>query len=382
MYSVRLACASDNDQKGVFIVDDSKQKRKSIAGGILFLVLCLCVGAAGGGIAGYWFNRDKTTVVIQTAPPASNTSLDEKRTMAEQVAAMEGDSIVEVTTESKQTHPFFGSFIVSGAGSGVILSGNGYIVTNNHVIDNATTIRVRLHNGEELPAALVGTDQQTDLAVIKIDKTGLEPAVLADSADVTVGEPVVAIGNPLGTLGGTVTEGIISAKDREIIIGGESMKLLQTSAAINPGNSGGGLFDENGRLVGVVNAKSSGEEIEGIGFAIPADTVKTIAPALIEHGYVKGRPMLGVSLIDVDSMDKLLYYQLEQPGVYVAQAPASSALKQGDRILKVEGQDIVTADNIKTLIHKNKAGDSIIITVQRDGKEQDISVTLLESHPS
>lgn len=173
--------------------------------------------------------------------------------------------MVEITTESVQTGSYFNQYVATGAGSGVIISADGYIVTNDHVISGANSIAVRLHDGTTLDAALVATDAKTDLAVIRVQAQGLIPATLGTSADLVVGQPVVAIGNPLGRLGGTVTDGIISAKDRVISIDGEHMTLLQTNAAVNPGNSGGGLFDAQARLVGVVNSKSSGSDVEGLG---------------------------------------------------------------------------------------------------------------------
>ena len=215
------------------------------------------------------------------------------------IADSAAPSVVEVFTETKQVSSWFQEYVTEGAGSGVVLSEDGYIVTNHHVIDGANTIKVRLSDGQTYTAALTGTDAKTDLAVLKINASGLITAKLADSSAVRVGDFVIAIGNPLGELGGTVTEGIISAKDREITIDGEAMTLLQTSAAVNPGNSGGGLFNLDGELVGVVNAKSSGDDIEGLAFAIPADTVKEIVQELIQYGYVTGRPQLGISVSQI-----------------------------------------------------------------------------------
>lgn len=366
------------------IPEKKARKSKGWLTSILLVAVCLLAGFGGGTISGFLLaqSEHRPAVTIQeTPPPLSPAPQQAYHSIAEQVAAKVADSVVEITTESKQTHPFYGSYITGGAGSGVILAEDGYIVTNNHVIDGATSIKVRLHTGEEHFATLIGTDIQTDLSVIRIDVSGLRPVVIADSDSIVVGQPVVAVGNPLGTLGGTVTEGIISAKDREIVIGGESMTLLQTSAAINPGNSGGALFDEDGQLVGVVNAKSSGEEIEGIGFAIPANTVKTIVPDLIENGYITGRPMLGAGLIDVDSLEKMMYYRLEQPGVYVASIDGKSSLEQWDRIVAVGGQEVVNADEVKRLVHQHQAGDALDIAVIRQGKEQSLTVTLMEAAP-
>ena len=187
-----------------------------------------------------------------------------------QVIERVADTVVEITTVGSAYDVLLGQ-AVGSAGSGVIISENGYIITNHHVIDGAATITVRLTNGHEYKAGVVGSDADNDIALLKIKATGLPAAVLGSSKDIVVGQEVVAIGNPLGTLGGTVTNGIISAIDSTIEIDGHSMTLLQTNAAINPGNSGGGLFNLSGELIGIVNAKQSDLGIEGLGFAIPID---------------------------------------------------------------------------------------------------------------
>ena len=255
-------------------------------------------------------------------------------------------SVVEVFTETKQVSSWFQEYVTEGAGSGVILSEDGYIVTNHHVIDGANTIKVRLSNGQAYTAVLTGTDEKTDLAVLKINVSGLPAAKLADSSTVRVGDFVIAIGNPLGEMGGTVTEGIIIAKEREVTIDGETMTLLQTSAAVYPGNSGGGLFNLDGELVGVVNAKSSGDDIEGLAFAIPANTVKEITQELIQHGYVTGRPQLGISVAQITKpgMGRQTYYST--PGLYITQSSVDNGLKAGDRIIKIDGTTINNAADV------------------------------------
>lgn len=197
--------------------------------------------------------------------------------VVEQVA----DTVVEITTTNVVTDRFYGQYVTSGAGSGVIISENGYIITNHHVIDGARRITVRLTDGSEFSATLIGSNADKDIALLKISATGLRAAVLGSSEALVVGQEVVAIGNPLGSLGGTVTDGIISALDRTVVIDGHRMTLMQTNAAINPGNSGGGLFNRAGELIGIVNAKQADTGIEGLGFAIPIDvaweTVESIA---------------------------------------------------------------------------------------------------------
>ena len=284
-------------------------------------------------------------------------------------------SVVEVFTETKQVSRMFREYVTEGAGSGVILTENGYLVTNNHVVEGASTIRVRLNNGQAYPAVLVGTDAKTDLAVLKIEAAGLPAAKLADSAKVRAGDFVIAIGNPLGELGGTVTEGIISAKDRQVTIDGQSMTLLQTSAAVNPGNSGGGLFNLNGELVGVVNSKTSGGDIEGLAFAIPANTVKTIVQQLIQNGYVAGRPQLGVSVMQLGSNS---YYQ----GVYIAQSMAGNGLQAGDCILKIDGSTVSSFADITAMLDRHQVGDTVTVTVLRGGREMAVRVKLTEQKPS
>lgn len=291
-------------------------------------------------------------------------------------------SVVEVFTETKQVSSWFQEYVTEGAGSGVILSEDGYIVTNHHVIDGANTIKVRLSNGQAYTAVLTGTDEKTDLAVLKINVSGLPATKLADSSTVRVGDFVIVIGNPLGELGGTVTEGIISAKDREVTIDGETMTLLQTSAAVNPGNSGGGLFNLDGELVGVVNAKSSGDDIEGLAFAIPANTVKEITQELIQHGYVTGRPQLGISVAQITKpgMGRQTYYST--PGLYITQSSVDNGLKAGDRIIKIDGTTINNAADVSTVLDRHSVGDVVEVIVSRSGKEITVDVKLTEQKPS
>lgn len=288
-------------------------------------------------------------------------------------------SVVEISTETKQFDRMMGQYVSSGAGSGVVISGEGHIVTNNHVIEGASKIIVRLKDGTELEAELVGKDRKTDIAVMKVESKELEPASFGDSESLAVGDSVVAIGNPLGELGGTVTEGIISALDRDIVIDGESMKLLQTSAAVNPGNSGGGLFNGKGELVGIVNAKSSGSDIEGLGFAIPAKTAKQVVEQIISNGYVPGRPELGVSLVEIADEGTAMSYRVEELGVYVSEVSRQNGLQPGDRIVSVEGSKIESASDVKEVIDSRSAGDKLKIVVSRDGQQENVTAELVES---
>jgi serine protease Do len=302
----------------------------------------------------------------------------------EEVAALVKNSVVEITTEQIVTGSFMQQYISEGAGSGVIITADGYIVTNNHVIDGAEKITVRLTDGTEYPATLVGTDPRTDVGVIKIAPAGrtLTVAVfIEDSKKLVVGDEVLAIGNPLGELGGTVTNGIISALERAVKISGSgTMTLLQTNAAVNPGNSGGGLFNLYGELVGVVNAKSAGNNIEGLGFAIPANTVRDITAQLMQHGYVKGRPTLNATTLDLDSLSAYYYFRSAQAGVYVVESN-NSELKYGDRVISVGGKEISKSDDIADIVNKYEIGKKIEVVVVRERSTVTVTVTLTEYVP-
>ena len=235
------------------------------------------------------------------------------------VAALVKDSVVEITTEYNVQSTWY-NYVTQGAGSGVIISENGYIVTNAHVITGETgsvadNIIVRLTNGQEYAAASVGYDTDSDIAILKIDASGLSAAICGNSDNLAVGEELVVVGNPLGELGGTVTNGIVSATEREISVNGVKMHLIQTNAAVSPGNSGGGMFNMEGKLVGIINAKSSGTGVEGLGFAIPINDALTVTEQLMEYGYVRGKTYIGVGFDVVSSSNTFYYFYGIKPGV-------------------------------------------------------------------
>ncbi|MGI6031102.1 MAG: S1C family serine protease [Eubacteriales bacterium] len=372
-----------------------RQYRRRNRGGAWLLAGCMTFsmvfGYAGGTLASR-MNQDTQEAVIQTTQTAATanqlSSIGSKTEMSvSEIAAAVADSVVEITTETVQTGQMVGQYIAEGAGSGVIISEDGYIITNNHVVEGASKISVRLNNGESYEATLVGTDAQTDIAVIKIDAKGLQPAVIGDSDELEVGELAVAVGNPLGQLGGTVTDGIISALNREIVMDGNTMTLLQTNAAINPGNSGGGLFNGRGELIGVVNAKSSGEDIEGIGFAIPVNIAMKVADELMQYGYVKGRVDAGLSLVDIQDVQSAMMYRVSRLGVCVVGvqegSPAESAgLQQGDFITAVDGQAVSSSSEIKSIFSKHSVGDTVELTVIRGNQQGTVQLTLREYTPT
>lgn len=305
------------------------------------------------------------------------------------VATAVADSVVEITTEYTSSYGYY-QYVTSGAGSGVIVSADGYIITNNHVIvddssDVADLITVRLRNGDEYKAECIGTDSESDIAVLKIEAEDLKFAVAGDSSKLLVGDEVVAVGNPLGELGGTVTDGIISATSREIDVDGTKMTLLQTNAAINPGNSGGGLFNMKGELIGIVNAKSSGTGIEGLGFAIPVNMALDVFSEICEHGYVTGRTYIGVRFVEVkDAFEAYRYFKSKSTGVYVYEASKGyndDVLKYGDRVIAIDGKEITSYDDIKSIVKGASVGDKLKFSVYREGKLTEAEVECFEYNP-
>lgn len=285
---------------------------------------------------------------------------------AELVSAV-ADTVVEISTESVTT--IWGrQYIVSGAGSGVIVSktetNDYYIITNNHVIEGANDITVKTRVGTVYNATLVATDDSEDIAVIKVVTTDeLQLATFGNSDTLQVGEDLIAIGNPLGSLGGTVTKGILSAKGRSIVVGNYSMTLLQTDTAINPGNSGGGLFNMRGQLIGIVNAKKSDEEVEGICFAIPVNKAKTVYESLMEYGYVKGRATFDIvvaegTLSTSSGSEEIAY-------VSNVNSAEENTFKQYDRIRTINGEEITSILTYNLALSHISAGDRVVVEVNR-----------------
>ena len=343
------------------------------------IILLSGVVGFGTGYAGSHLSNN-ANVTIQQQTNKSNSGTVQVSDVSDIVEKCK-DSVVEITTESVSSgNSIFGQYVSQGAGSGVIISKDGYIVTNNHVVSGATSLKVTTTDGTEYDASVVGKDSQTDLAVIKVDVNNLQAATLGDSDILQVGDPAIAIGNPLGELGGTVTTGIISATDRQITIDDETMTLLQTDAAINPGNSGGGLFNADGNLIGIVNAKESSTGIEGLGFAIPITPAQDIITELMQNGSVTSRPALNVSLYDYTSNNQGQYSKYED-GCYIVQivkngAADKAGLKQNDRILSFDGEQIQSTSDVKNVLKKHKIGDTVKMVVERDSKKVSVEITL------
>ena len=343
------------------------------------IILLSGVVGFGAGYAGSHLSNN-ANVTIQQQTNKSNSGTVQVSDVSDIVEKCK-DSVVEITTESVSSgNSIFGQYVSQGAGSGVIISKDGYIVTNNHVVSGATSLKVTTTDGTEYDASVVGKDSQTDLAVIKVDANNLQAATLGDSDILQVGDPAIAIGNPLGELGGTVTTGIISATDRQITIDDETMTLLQTDAAINPGNSGGGLFNADGNLIGIVNAKESSTGIEGLGFAIPITPAQDIITELMQNGSVTSRPALNVSLYDYTSSNQTQNSKYED-GCYIVQivkngAADKAGLKQNDRIIRFDGEKIQSTSDVKNVLKKHKIGDTVKMVVERDSKKITVEITL------
>ena len=377
---------------------------KRVARSAVALVLAAAMGFAGGFV-GAKFGGSGKVVIQQVAPSSTADSAsgsDSSITAAsssgsslttEQVADLVSPSVVVITTEQvvySQWSWYGQNQVESGAGSGVIISSDGYILTCAHVVDGASTITVTIGD-KDYTATLVGEDTTSDIAVIKIDADGLTPATVGNSDGLKVGQSVMAVGNPLGELGGTVTGGMISALNRSVTIQGSSsvntMSLIQMDASVSPGNSGGGLFNMNGELIGIVNAKSSSSDAEGLGFAIPINDAIKVAQELLENGYVTGRPYLGITYLAVEDAQTAAQLGVNAYGVYVVEVvkggPAEKAgLQTGDRIVSVDGTEIASKDDLGTLMQKHAAGDTLSITIAREGQMQTVNVTLGEKTSS
>lgn len=363
---------------------------RRFAAGVMLVVFCGAVSVGGGYLGSRLGGAGGGTVIYKAADTGiTNTGADIQSigtNTVSQIAAIAGPSVVEVTTENIATNAFFGQYITDGAGSGVIISEDGYIITNHHVVSGASKINVTLSDKTSYEAKLIGTDSKTDIAVLKIDATGLTPAIVGDSDKLSVGEFALAIGNPMGTLGGTVTDGIISALNRDITVGSETMNLMQTNAAVSPGNSGGGLFNERGELIGIVNAKSSGTNTEGLGFAIPINTAIQVAQQLMEVGYVTGRPAMGVTVVSIHDIQTAMQYGVTNFGVYIqsvneGSAAEKSGLQPGDRFISINDVAINESADITSEISNYAVGDTIEIQVARDRQIVNVTLTLEESQP-
>ncbi len=365
-----------------------------------------------GGALGWYLTREpapRTDPTLETRATDSNTgtptakpSDDERFSLAElatlpsqdgkkarktyEIAADVGPAVVAITTEVVTT--LFGRLTTAqSAGSGIIFTKDGYILTNSHVIEDAKLITIVTEDGDSFEAKLVGADKKTDLAVLKVEADkDLPYAVFGDSDQLVRGELAVAIGNPLGELAGTVTVGVISALNRQITIDNVTMNLIQTDAAINAGNSGGALVNSYGEVVGINSAKKAASGVEGLGFAIPINDAKPVIEQLINDGYVTGRPVIGIS---GESVPEQIGTRYGWPlGVYVGVVQPGSAaetagIREGDIIVAFGGVEVTTVSDINRLKDAYRAGDRVEVKIFRteDKSEQTMTLTLGEETP-
>ena len=362
----------------------------------LALVCSLLGGLFGAGVATIAAGRrsaEPEAAVETTSQPgvstvpgaAVNTASTAGNLTAGEIYNLACQQVVGITTEITQTN-FFGQTSSSAvAGTGFIISDDGYILTNNHVVAYAVrdglSVTVMTYDGTQYDAEIVGADEGNDIAVLKIEATGLNPVVFADSESIAVGDTVYAVGNPLGELDFTMTTGLVSALDRTITTD-ESyvpINMFQIDAAVNPGNSGGPVYNAAGQVIGVVTAKSSATGVEGLGFAVPANDAVNIANELMENGFVVSRVQLGIETRTLSSSAARYYGQ--GAGVYVVEVnPGSCAeaagLRPGDVITAVEGKETATYEALKTVLRGYAPGDEVELTIYRNDEERTITVRL------
>lgn len=375
-----------------------KKKKRFWPKAVALCLVCALLGGAGGIAAGAWYfgpsggaNAGSTTLYASNRVPAAvevsytNTG---KELSIEEIYASWVNSTVGISTEIVTTN-YFGQQVSATAGSGFVISADGYILTNYHVIDGASAIKVTFYDGAEYDATLIGGEETNDVAVLKIAASGLSPVVIGDSDALRVGQTVTAIGNPLGELTFSQTAGIVSALDRTVTMsGGVRMNMIQTDCTINSGNSGGPLFNTYGEVIGITSAKYSNNgstsqaTIEGIGFAIPINDVISLVRDIIQYGYVTGKPDMGILAGDVSTAAQR--YGIPAGAEVLAVLEGSCAQKAGLRagdIITAAGETSVTgAAQLQSAMKDFRAGDTISVTVYRDGSRIALQLTLDEGN--
>jgi len=358
---------------------------------IVILTVILSCGFSFGAttIANYFTSSNNTTTSVTGTGYKLEDATDSNMTVQEITQKVQ-NSVVEIRTESAEQGGWVSQYITEGAGSGVVIKSNGYIITNNHVISGASEIYATV-NDKEYKAKVIGTDEENDIAVIKINAKNLTTATYGNSNQLDVGDMSVIIGNPLGELGGSVTAGIISAKNRKVTLDNQTMNLVQTDASVNPGNSGGGMFNDNGQLIGIIVAKSSGENVEGIGFAIPINVAAKSASNIMNGTASSSTSSSktansGMSYLDLTSKDAATKYGVYQTGIYIQEVNSTQAksagFESGDMVYKVDGTEITNFSTLKKTIQSHKAGDKISYVVVRDNQTITLTLELTSSSSS
>ena len=372
-------------------VQEMKPVKKNHVGlRITALALCCALlgGVVGGGVAYYAGNRPGETSVNVSSRPATQVSVntvDGKNAMSDaEVYAAGVNSVVSINVTGTSGTNFFGQAVqTASAGSGFILTKDGYIVTNYHVVKDGETVKVTLYSGDEYEAKYVGGDEDYDIAVIKVEAADLQPVTLGDSGSLNVGDHVLAIGNPLGELTFSMSGGMVSCVNRAINVDGTPFNMIQTDASINPGNSGGPLFNQYGEVVGIVSAKYSStgnESVEGLGFAIPINDVFAMIQDIMTNGYVTNKPYLGVTAGTMTEQMAAQYRYDITSGVFIYSVEEDSAadqagLKMGDVITKVDGTAITSMEDLTVAKKQYSAGDTCTLTVYREGQETTVELT-------
>ncbi len=372
-------------------VQEMKPVKKNRMGlRITALALCCALlgGAVGGGVAYYAGNRPGETSVNVSSRPAAQVSVntvDGKNAMSDaEVYAAGVNSVVSINVTGTSGTNFFGQAVqTASAGSGFILTKDGYIVTNYHVVKDGETVKVTLYSGDEYEAKYVGGDEDYDIAVIKVEATDLQPVTLGNSDSLNVGDHVLAIGNPLGELTFSMSGGMVSCVNRAINVDGTPFNMIQTDASINPGNSGGPLFNQYGEVVGIVSAKYSStgnESVEGLGFAIPINDVFAMIQDIMTNGYVTNKPYLGVTAGTMTEQMAAQYRYDITSGVFIYSVEEDSAadqagLKMGDVITKVDDTAITSMEDLTVAKKQYSAGDTCTLTVYREGQETTVELT-------
>ena len=350
------------------------------------LLACAVVGGAAG-YGGAALSKSGKTTIQQSNRTAQEVTVKKVTGQAlmspAEVYASTVNSIVSINCSAVSTNIFGQRVESASSGSGFVITQDGYIVTNHHVISGASSVTVTMYDGTEYPATVVGSDSDYDVAVLKIDATGLQPVTLGSSKDVNVGDTVLAIGNPLGELTFSMSQGIVSCCDRAINVNGTPFNMIQVDASINPGNSGGPLMNLYGEVVGIVSAKYSSYSdttVEGLGFAIPIGDVQAIITDIMENGQITNKPSFGITAGTM-TQQMAAQYQIDQTsGAFVYSvnkggAGEKAGLKMGDVITKVDSTDITSMEDLTAAKKGRKAGDTMTVTYYRDGQTQTTELT-------
>ena len=350
------------------------------------LLACAVVGGAAG-YGGAALSKSGKTTIQQSNRTAQEVTVKKVTGQAlmspAEVYASTVNSIVSINCSAVSTNIFGQRVESASSGSGFVITQDGYIVTNHHVISGASSVTVTMYDGTEDPATVVGSDSDYDVAVLKINATGLQPVTLGSSEDVNVGDTVLAIGNPLGELTFSMSQGIVSCCDRAINVDGTPFNMIQVDASINPGNSGGPLMNLYGEVVGIVSAKYSSYSdttVEGLGFAIPIGDVQAIITDIMENGQITNKPSFGITAGTM-TQQMAAQYQIDQTsGAFVYSvnkggAGEKAGLKMGDVITKVDSTDITSMEDLTAAKKGHKAGDTVTVTYYRNGQTQTTELT-------